>query len=37
MVNFYVIQIKLKRITLDNVPNKYKEAGRKELSKNEKE
>ena len=37
MVNFYVIQIKLKRITLDNVPNKYKEAVRRELSKNEKE
>ena len=35
MVNFYVIQIKLKKLTIDNVPLKYKEAVIKALSNNE--
>ena len=31
MVKFYVIQIKLGKITLDNVPLKWREAVREEL------
>lgn len=33
MVKFYVIQIKLKKITIDDVPEKYREAVRQELEK----
>jgi len=33
MVKFFVIQIKLKKITIDDVPEKYREAVRQELEK----
>lgn len=33
MVKFFVIQIKLKKITIDDVPKKYREAVKKELEK----
>lgn len=31
MIKFFVIQIKLKKITLEDVPEKYRERVRKEL------
>ena len=31
MVRFYVIQIKMKKITIDDVPEKYREKVKKEL------
>ena len=33
MVKYFVIQIKLKKITIDDVPEKYREAVRQELEK----
>ena len=33
MVRFYVLQIKLKKISIDDVPKKYREAVKQELEK----
>ncbi len=35
MVKFYVLRIKMKKMTIDEVPEKYREAVRKELEDNE--
>lgn len=32
MVKFFALQIRMGKITIDNVPEKYREAVRKELS-----
>lgn len=33
MVKFYVLRIKMKKMTIDKVPEKYREAVKKELEK----
>lgn len=33
MVRFYVLQIKMKKISIEDVPEKYREAVEKELEK----
>lgn len=33
MVRFYVLQIKMKKISIEDVPKKYREAVKKELEK----
>lgn len=33
MVRFYVLQIKMKKISIEDIPEKYREAVKKELEK----
>nr|DAD92577.1 MAG TPA: hypothetical protein [Siphoviridae sp. ctUse40] len=33
MVRFYVLQIKMKKVSIEDIPEKYREAVKKELEK----
>lgn len=33
MVRFYVLQIKMKKVSIEDIPEKYREAVKKELDK----
>lgn len=33
MVRFYILQIKMKKVSIEDVPEKYREAVKKELEK----